>query len=32
MLRAERSWLTLFAAATRKGTVGGYQKWEEMHR
>lgn len=32
MLRAERSWLTLFAAATRKGTVGGYQKWEEMTR
>src|SRR5688500_16074507 len=32
MLRAERSWLTLFAAATRKGTVGGYQNSEETHR
>ncbi|MDX8030468.1 PadR family transcriptional regulator [Lentzea sp. BCCO 10_0856] len=32
MLRAERSWLTWFAAATRKGTVGGYDYWEGKHR
>jgi len=32
MLRAERSWLTWFATATRDGTVGGYEHWEERHR
>ncbi|WP_223165857.1 PadR family transcriptional regulator [Lentzea indica] len=32
MLRAERSWLTWFATATRKGTVGGYDSWEARHR
>ena len=32
MLRAERAWLTWFATATREGTVGGYDNWEEHHR
>jgi DNA-binding PadR family transcriptional regulator len=32
MLRAERSWLSWFAAATVDGTVGGYDSWEERHR
>lgn len=32
MLRAERFWLTWFANATRGGTVGGYEHWEERHR
>lgn len=32
MLRAERTWLAWFAAATREGTVGGYQDWEDRHR
>lgn len=32
MLRAERTWLTWFAAATRDGTVGGYRDWEDEHR
>ncbi|MEU0881312.1 PadR family transcriptional regulator [Lentzea sp. NPDC005914] len=32
MLRAERAWLTWFATATREGTVGGYDHWEEHHR
>jgi DNA-binding PadR family transcriptional regulator len=32
MLRAERAWLTWFATATRKGTVGGYEYWEDKHR
>ncbi len=31
MLRAERSWLTWFALATRDGTVGGFEHWEERH-
>ncbi|MET9629371.1 PadR family transcriptional regulator [Lentzea sp. NPDC006480] len=32
MVRAERAWLTWFATATREGTVGGYDHWEEKHR
>ncbi|MFD9697818.1 PadR family transcriptional regulator [Lentzea sp. NPDC059081] len=32
MLRAERAWLTWFATATRDGTVGGYESWEDKHR
>lgn len=32
MLRAERAWLTWFATATREGTVGGYDDWEDRHR
>ncbi|HEX7307708.1 PadR family transcriptional regulator [Lentzea sp.] len=32
MLRAERAWLTWFATATRDGTVGGYEHWEDAHR
>ncbi|RDI32032.1 PadR family transcriptional regulator [Lentzea flaviverrucosa] len=32
MLRAERAWLAWFATATREGTVGGYQDWEDRHR
>ena len=32
MLRAERTWLTWFATATRDGTVGGYSAWEDRHR
>ncbi|HUQ57599.1 PadR family transcriptional regulator [Lentzea sp.] len=32
MLRAERAWLTWFATATRDGTVGGYDHWEDAHR
>ncbi|MCR3754242.1 PadR family transcriptional regulator [Lentzea californiensis] len=32
MLRAERTWLAWFATATREGTVGGYQDWEDRHR
>ncbi|GGU13833.1 PadR family transcriptional regulator [Lentzea flava] len=32
MLRAERAWLAWFAAATRDGTVGGYEDWEDKHR
>jgi DNA-binding PadR family transcriptional regulator len=32
MLRAERSWLTWFATATREGTVGGYDDWKDKHR
>ncbi|MFS8099144.1 PadR family transcriptional regulator [Lentzea alba] len=32
VLRAERSWLTGFAASVRKGTVGGYDNWEDKHR
>jgi DNA-binding PadR family transcriptional regulator len=31
MLRAERSWLTWFATATRTGTVGGYDHWADHH-
>lgn len=29
VLRAERSWLTWFATATRNGTVGGYDNWAD---
>lgn len=32
MLRAERAWLSWFATATREGTVGGYDTWEDRHR
>jgi DNA-binding PadR family transcriptional regulator len=32
MLRAERAWLTWFTTATREGTVGGYDLWEDKHR
>ncbi|MFI6102199.1 PadR family transcriptional regulator [Lentzea sp. NPDC051213] len=32
MLRAERSWLAWFAAATRERSVGGYDYWEDKHR
>ncbi|GAB2837611.1 PadR family transcriptional regulator [Lentzea nigeriaca] len=32
ILRAERAWLAWFAAATRDGTVGGYEHWEDKHR
>jgi DNA-binding PadR family transcriptional regulator len=32
VLRAERSWLAWFATATRDGTVGGYDMWEDKHR
>lgn len=32
MLRAERTWLSWFAAATADGTVGGYDSWEDRHR
>lgn len=32
VLRAERAWLIWFATATRDGTVGGYDLWEEKHR
>jgi DNA-binding PadR family transcriptional regulator len=32
VLRAERAWLGWFATATREGTVGGYDDWEERHR
>ncbi|MFD4636752.1 PadR family transcriptional regulator [Lentzea sp. NPDC058436] len=32
MLRAERAWLSWFAAAVHDGTVGGYDTWEERHR
>ncbi|GHH41370.1 PadR family transcriptional regulator [Lentzea cavernae] len=32
MLRAERAWLSWFAAATADGTVGGHDSWEERHR
>lgn len=32
MLRAERAWLAWFATATREGTVGGYDDWEDRHR
>jgi DNA-binding PadR family transcriptional regulator len=31
MLRAEHSWLTWFATATREGTVGGYDHWADHH-
>jgi DNA-binding PadR family transcriptional regulator len=32
VLRAEHAWLTWFATATRDGTVGGYDHWEDAHR
>ncbi|MFJ5991633.1 PadR family transcriptional regulator [Lentzea sp. NPDC092896] len=32
VLRAERAWLSWFATATREGTVGGYDTWEDRHR
>ncbi|MCX2950358.1 PadR family transcriptional regulator [Lentzea sp. NEAU-D7] len=32
VLRAERAWLAWFATATREGTVGGYDDWEDRHR
>ena len=32
VLRAERTWLTWFATATRDGTVGGYDNWKDEHR
>ncbi|MEV6714421.1 PadR family transcriptional regulator [Lentzea sp. NPDC051208] len=32
VLRAERAWLSWFATATREGTVGGYDDWEDRHR
>ncbi|MGI5499542.1 PadR family transcriptional regulator [Lentzea sp. CA-135723] len=32
VLRAEREWLLWFTTATREGTVGGYDTWEERHR